>query len=331
MRKKTLSCIDLFAGAGGLTKGFEWAGWQSHVALDYDAAACETYRRNFPNTTVLNKDIRGIDWTCFRRKIDLVMGGPPCQPFSVAGDQRAQLDQRDMLPEYVRAVKQIEPKAFVLENVAGLVSRRHITYFEFRLNDLRDDYEVVYAVLNAAEFGVPQDRLRVIAIGLRRGKPSLPQRTHGPKCGEKFVSAGEALNGVPADEPNRAIVTYAKNPVLRPSPFAGMLVNGGGRPINLAEPSQTIPASAGGNRTHIIDPHGTLLAYHAYLCDGGTPRNGEVAGVRRLTVRESARLQSFPDDFEFIGERSARYRQVGNAVPPLLAKAIGDHVYSLLS
>jgi DNA (cytosine-5)-methyltransferase 1 len=98
----------------------------------------------------------------------------------------------------------------------------------------------------------------------------------------------------------------------------------GGRPIDFSKPSQTIPASAGGNRTHIVDPHGVLVDYHGHLMSGGAPRTGLVQQVRRLTVRESARIQSFPDSFEFVGQRSAKYRQVGNAVPPMLGKAIGE-------
>lgn len=324
-------CIDLFAGAGGLSLGLERAGFVAEVAVDFDRAACETFRANLPDTKVLCQDIRTIDWLPLRGRIDLVAGGPPCQPFSVAGDQLAQDDARDMLPEFVRAVREIAPEMFVLENVAGLVSARHRAYFAQRLAELQElGYLVTHGVLNSAEYGVPQERMRVIALGHRTRAVALPGSTHGPRGGLPFVAAAEALRKAPRDMPNTAIVTYAKNPVLRPSPFAGMLVNGGGRPIDLSHPSQTIPASAGGNRTHIVDRKGVLVDYHAELLSGGRPRTGIVEGVRRLTVRESARLQSFPDDFLFVGERSAQYRQVGNAVPPLLSAAIGRTVRQAL-
>jgi DNA (cytosine-5)-methyltransferase 1 len=318
------TCIDLFAGAGGLSLGLKMAGWKTLLASDFDPHACATYRRNFEGVEVLEGDVRAADWTSLRGKVDLVTGGPPCQPFSVAGNQRAHQDERDMLPEFVRAVREIRPNLFLMENVAGLTSSRHLPYFEKKLGELEKlGYELHFQVLNAADYGVAQDRLRVIVLGGLKGKPAFPAKTHGIGR-HPFIGAGDVLLGAPVDEPNRAIVTYAKNPVLRPSPWAGMLVNGGGRPIDFEKPSQTIPASAGGNRTHIIDQHGILFDYHAHLQSGGAPRSGLVQRVRRLTVRESARIQSFPDHFEFVGQRSAKYRQVGNAVPPLLGKAVGE-------
>jgi len=331
MPKSSLKFVDLFCGAGGLSLGLKRAGFSPMVALDRDPNATETYKFNFPWVPVITSDVRSVDWEQFRGQVDLVAGGPPCQPFSVAGDQKAATDSRDMLPEFVRAVRSLKPRAFLLENVAGLASARHKSYFLSKLRELAElDYEVDFNVLNAADFGVPQDRRRVIAIGLRRGKPRFPSQTHGPNGLEPYKTAREALVDSPVDEPNRAIITYAKRPVLRRSPFAGMLVNGGGRPIDISRPSQTIPASAGGNRTHIVDRRRILFEYHQQLLDGGAPRTGIVKGVRRLTVKESARLQSFPDEFQFAGERSAQYRQVGNAVPPLLSEAVGRAIYQSL-
>jgi|TARA_R100001143_G_scaffold31703_1_gene30766 DNA (cytosine-5)-methyltransferase 1 len=317
------TCIDLFAGAGGLSLGLKLAGWRTVAASDYDPVACETYRQNFEGVDVIEGDVRRVDWKPLHGKVDLVAGGPPCQPFSVAGNQKSHQDDRDMLPEFVRAVREIRPKLLLMENVAGLTTTRNLPYLEAKLDELRDlGYDVHFKVLNASHYGVPQVRLRVIVVGGLAGKPTFPRQTHGTKT-RPCISARNALEDVPADEPNRAIITYAKNPIIRPSPWAGMLVNGGGRPINLDEPSQTIPASAGGNRTHILDPKGILLEYHSELLAGGRSRVGVVPDARRLTIRESARLQSFPDDFIFSGQRSACYRQIGNAVPPLLAKAVG--------
>lgn len=328
MKKPT--SVDLFAGAGGLSLGLEMAGWDTKVAADFDPQACATYERNFPHTKVLEGDVRLVDWLPLRGTIDLVAGGPPCQPFSVAGNQKAGQDVRDMLPEFVRAVREIQPKVFLMENVAGLASPRHIDYLKGSLKLLAElGYEVEFQVLNAAKYGVPQERNRVIVIGSARSVPVFPAATHGTKR-RPYVTARSALRAAPDDEPNRAIVTFAKTPVLRPSPWAGMLVNGGGRPINLDAPSQTIPASAGGNRTHIVDEDGVLLEYHAHLMSGGSPRSGLVGGVRRLTVRESASLQSFPSQFAFNGQRSAQYRQIGNAVPPKLAKAVGAALIATL-
>ncbi|WP_184413077.1 DNA cytosine methyltransferase [Xanthomonas translucens] len=330
MRRVQPAVIDLFAGAGGLSLGLQEAGWKALAACDFDASACATYRANLGGDVFVG-DVRQVDWTQFRGKAHLVAGGPPCQPFSVAGSQLASEDRRDMLPEFVRAVREVRPKLFLMENVAGLVSAKNLPYFEEKLEELRSlDYEVIFKVLNAADFGVPQERNRVIVLGATGGaKLKFPTRTYGIK-GRPHRSAREALQGAPADSPNLAVTTYAKNPVVRPSPWAGMLVNGGGRPINLDRPSQTIPASAGGNRTHIVDEAGVLLDYHRYLMSGGGVRSGMVPGVRRLTARESARLQSFPDSFRFVGERSSVYRQIGNAVPPLLAKAVGRELLKAL-
>lgn len=328
MRRPT--CIDLFSGAGGLSLGLKMAGWKALLASDYDRHACSTYRHNFSGVDVLEGDIRRADWQNLKGKVDLVAGGPPCQPFSVAGNQKAHEDTRDMLPEFVRAIREIRPKQLLMENVAGLTSARHLPYFQAKLDELKDlGYDLHFQVLNSADYGVAQDRLRVIVLGGLKGRPAFPQKTHGI-TNQPFMAAAAALADAPTDEPNNAIVTYAKKPVLRPSPFAGMLVNGGGRPIDLRKPSQTIPASAGGNRTHIIDEHGVLVEYHSHLMAGGTPHLGLVHGVRRLTVRESARIQSFPDSFEFLGQRSAKYRQIGNAVPPLLGNAIGKALLEAL-
>lgn len=324
--------IDLFAGAGGLSLGLKMAGWDVRVAVEYDATAVETHRKNMPEVLHVCDDVRDIDFTTYAGAIDLVAGGPPCQPFSVSGKQMGHLDVRDMVPEFIRAVREIKPRAFLLENVNGLTLTRFRPYLDERLHDLEAlGYDVHWKVLNAADYGVPQKRLRLFIVGLPHGTPfSFPSPTHGPHTSKKYQTVRQALANVPHDEPNRAKVVLAKNPILRKSPYAGMLLNGKGRPLNMDAPSLTIPATAGGNRTHILDPDGILKKYHEHLSSGGSPQSGVLHECRRLTVRESARLQTFPDWFEFIGRRNQHYAQIGNAVPPDLAKVVGTAVLSSL-
>lgn len=317
--------IDLFSGVGGLTKGFQQAGINAVAALEHDRSICDSFKANFPDVHLIEGDVRDGSFVGWRGRIDVVVGGPPCQPFSVAGRQLSSLDPRDCVPEFIRAVDECQPEAFLMENVPGLASPRHQAYLFTVIERLGSiGYRVSADILDAASYGVPQHRRRLFIVGMRAKAFVFPAPTHGPGSEQEYVTAGEALERVPYDIPNTAKVTYAKNPVLRPQPYDGMLVNGGGRPINLDEPSQTMPASAGGNRTHILDPDGVLVEYHRYLVRGGTPLQGKVPGVRRLTVRESARLQSFPDEYIFTGTQSSRYKQVGNAVPPLLARTVAE-------
>jgi DNA (cytosine-5)-methyltransferase 1 len=326
-----LDAIDLFSGAGGLSVGLDSAGWRVMSAFDNDADCCATHCANILRTPVVCDDVQGVKFRAFRG-VDLIAGGPPCQPFSVAGHHRARRDDRDMIPDFVRAVREARPVAFMMENVPGLATPRNAAYLAEIIGQLTDiGYTVHHAILDAADFGVPQHRRRLFLVGVPRNvRFSFPLPTHGPGRKSAHIAVRRALAAVPLDEPNRAIVTYAKNPVLRRSPWAGLLLNGKGRPLNPNAPSLTIPATAGGNRTHILDPAGVLLDYHRHLSGGGSPRRGLVQGVRRLTVRESARLQSFPDGFAFHGARSSQYRQVGNAVPPLLAKAVAAEVREAL-
>ncbi|MCX6022489.1 MAG: DNA cytosine methyltransferase [Chloroflexi bacterium] len=324
--------VDIFAGAGGLSLGLQMAGWKTIAAIEIDRSAVATYRQNFPDVSVIAADACTVDFSELRG-VDLVAGGPPCQPFSVAGKQLSEADPRDMVPQFIRAVKEVHPKAFLMENVPGLVTLRHRHYISWAVKQLEEQgYTVHLKVLDAANYGVPQHRERVFLVGIPKGISfAFPVPTHGPGTSRPFVTVREALDAAPKDRINTAKVVYARKPVLRPSPWAGMLVNGQGRPLDLDAPSLTIPASAGGNRTHIIDPDRVLFDYHAHLTSGGKPKVGEVMGVRRLTARESARLQSFPDNFSFLGPKTKHYHLIGNAVPPLLAKAVGWAILEALS
>ena len=250
--------IDLFAGAGGLSLGFERAGFRSVAAVEADRDCAETYNNLFPASELKHRDIREVSFNELKG-VDLVAGGPPCQPFSSGGKGLSSEDSRDMLPEFIRVIREVRPRAFLLENVPGLAGPSHKAYFQNVLAALRDlEYTLWLQVLNAADYGVPQKRRRLFVVGLTQGKFRFPQVTHGtptrsgPMLQRGNISAPleRLVNQTPS------VVVYAKRPDLRPSPYDGQLFNGGGRPINLTAPSHTILAAAGGNKTHFLDTRG---------------------------------------------------------------------------
>lgn len=322
--------MDLFSGAGGLSLGLERAGFESVMAVEWDADASETYSREFPHSNLIHGAIQDIDFRSWVGHVELLAGGPPCQPFSNGGKRLAQQDSRDMLPEFLRVVRQMLPPMFLMENVAGLVQGRRRAYFDaVRWEFEKLGYTVTLAVLNAADYGVPQKRVRLFVVGSLIGTFAFPKPTHGtpsqPHIPVSFAIDGNRVIG----EANPSKVTYAKNPDLRPSPYDGHLFNGGGRPLHLKRPAPTILASAGGNKTHFIDTYNLVPGYHRSLVEGLPPQTGAFPGGRRLTVQESAALQTFPAGMEFAGSKSSQYRQIGNAVPPLLATVIGRQLMSV--
>jgi DNA (cytosine-5)-methyltransferase 1 len=323
-----LTSIDLFCGAGGLSLGLERAGFQPVLGLDINSDACATYRQAFPKAKVLQGSVVEVNFKKWRG-IDLIAGGPPCQPFSNGGKRLAAADTRDMLPEFVRAVNEALPRAFIMENVAGLLAPRNRDYLNKVLGMFKSQYTVLPPrLVNSADYGVPQKRMRVMVIGILRGSVDFPLPTHRPG---RYVSSGSVLcRGRVLGVPNPSNVVFAKSPDLRQSPYAGQLFNGGGRALNLEQPAPTILASAGGNKTHFIDELALVPAYHRHLMNGGKPKVGALKGGRRLTVLESALLQTFPGEMEFEGSRSSQYAQIGNAVPPRLAEIVGASIANAL-
>ena len=321
-----IKTLDLFCGAGGLTIGFRQAGFETVSAVEIDKTSVETFAAHSPSAEICDTDIRKVDLKKLRHKVDVVIGGPPCQPFSSGGLRQAEADERNMVPEFIRAIKEVSPDAFVMENVPGLTVGARRMYLDKVMQEfLSLGYQVSATVLRAEDYGVPQKRRRLFVVGMRSRRFRFPAPTHG-ETGTNYphVTAGNVLTKAPNGIPNDAKVYYAKNADLRPSPYHGLLFNGGGRAINLAEPAPTIISSAGGNKTHFIDTLNVVPEYHAHLMRGGAPLSGPVPGCRRLTARESAIIQSFPEDINFLGPVSAQYRQIGNAVPPLLAQAVAD-------
>lgn len=333
--------LSLFCGAGGLDLGFRDAGFDIVLANDYDPAACETYAANI-GAHVSCGEVQALAGKDLP-KCDVVIGGPPCQGFSVAGYQRHDDPRSQLVWEFVRIVNETKPLVFVMENVKSLAANAR--WVDVRTELRREmsalGYDVEMHVLNASDFSVPQARERVFFIGTRDGVP--PVRAV-PNDGFDRVTVREVLEPLPAPGtapnlgPCRAKVTPARFPVLRKSPYSGMLFNGWGRPIRLEGAANTLPASMGGNRTPILDElelregkKPWIIQYHRRLMKGGDPVKKAPARLRRLSVTECARLQTFPAAFEFSGKQSAQFRQIGNAVPPRLALGVAQAVSRAMS
>lgn len=324
-----LSFVSLYSGAGGLDAGFIRAGMTPLWAVDSDRFAVESYRANLGDHVVCG-DLPATSPPEHLRP-DLVIGGPPCQGFSVIGRMDPQDPRSRHVFHLVDVAANLDARGFVLENVKNLASSprwrgvRHTLMEHARALG----FEVRILLLNAAHYGVPQARERMFLIGVRDGLITLP----APVTPERPPTVREALAGLPPygssgnDGLCRARVVPAREPVMRPTPHRGSkLFNGSGRPLLLDEPAHTLPASMGGNATPIIDQEELVSgappwvsAYHAHLAEGGRARASTPERMRRLTVQEAAALQTFPLEWQLRGPQVAQYRQIGNAVPPKLA------------
>ncbi|MBE6950579.1 MAG: DNA (cytosine-5-)-methyltransferase [Ruminococcaceae bacterium] len=378
--------IELFSGTGGLALGLQQAGFDHEALFEWDRDSCNNIVHNIENGypgvkdwNVFQADVRTVSYDGFADKIQLVAGGPPCQPFSLGGKHRANHDCRDMFPEAVRAVREIRPQAFIFENVKGLLRKSFSSYFNYILLQLQypmitkktnmsweehmavlerhhtsphnDElsYNVVFRLLNAADYGVPQSRHRVVIVGFRNdynASWSFPNATHSQDAllYEKWITGNywEQHDMKPpmecplSERQLRAIrMTVEENddPLKRwltvrdaigdlPNPqdlrASSMIRNhefrrgarayAGHSGSKLDEPSKTIKAGA----------HGVPGGENMVVLDDGS--------VRYYTVRESARIQTFPDDYLFSASWTESMRQIGNAVPVKLAKVVGDSV-----
>lgn len=300
-----MKVVSLFSGAGGLDLGFQMAGYEIVWANDLYEDAVNTYKKNIGNHIVC-EDISKIDVDDIP-DCDIVIGGFPCQGFSVANMKRHVKDERNELyKQLIRVIKAKKPKFFLAENVKGLINLAKGKVLRMILNDFADiGYKVKSKVLNAADFGVPQTRERVIIVGVRNDidwEYLYPNPTHiqgGSDILPNWVSVGEALRHLPdPDEPNNILNhTYSKYKLN---------INGyiGHRLLDPNKPAPTVTARGDSKGGVVILPHPN--------------------GLRRMSCRELATVQSFPVDFEFYGSNSSVYRQIGNAVPPLLGYAIAD-------
>lgn len=339
--------------------GFAKAGFTPVWANDIDPDAVSTYNRlgqvsdpewvdaaaRFTGHKSVCGDVRVAAEALQEGMADLVIGGPPCQGFSVAGRMDPNDPRSRHVFDFLGLVKRIKPKAFVMENVAALARNKRWGEIIGTLKETAtQDYKVTLVVLNASHWGVPQARERMFLVGVPQDGPNFAMPT--PPTAANPPNVRDALRTLPPagmtgnDSLCTAIITLAKRPVLRRSPYAGMLFNGQGRAMNLDGPAPTLPASMGGNRTPIVDDGDLagistpwIVDYHRRLFHEGQAALPELpsdATLRRLTVEEAAVLQSFPRDTPWQGRQSAKFRQIGNAVPPLLAFAVASAVRETL-
>jgi len=337
----TYDAISLYCGAGGLDCGFAAAGVRMRWAIDHDRFAVETYNANLEPYAVCG-DVLQVDPPPDLAP-DLVIGGPPCQGFSVIGRMNPEDPRSQHVDHFFDVVERLRPRAFVMENVKALGASPRWTAVRERLLARADalGYERELFILNAHDYSVPQSRERMFLVGIRGASPQRPEAT----TDRRPPTVREALSALPRfglagnDLGCSARVVPAREPIMRPTAHRGsLLFNGSGRPLQLDGPAKTLPASMGGNATPIIDQeefeHGAepwVVGYHSRLQAGQPALDRAPDRLRRITVQEAAALQTFPSSWAFAGPRVAQYRQVGNAVPPKLAEAVAQSVVAVLA
>jgi DNA (cytosine-5)-methyltransferase 1 len=307
-----LTCLEICAGAGGQSLGLEQAGFAHAAAVEIDPHACETLRLNRPGWDVIELDVhhfKGVDY----RGVDLLAGGVPCPPFSIAGKQLGADDERDLFPQALRLVEESEPTAVMLENVRGLATARFARYREQVLDRLRElGYETEWQVLNASEFGVPQLRPRFILVAM-----TAAVRAHfeWPSAAGTPPTVGEALRDLMAAHGWPGADAWARK------------ANAIG------------PTLVGGSRKHGGPDLGPTRARQAWLrlhvdgkalADAPPGLTDPVHHTPRLTLRMAAALQGFPRNWLISGRKTAGYRQIGNAFPPPVARAVGRSIRSAI-
>lgn len=381
-----MKSVELFAGGGGLGLGLSLAGFEPEIVIEWDKWACDTIRENKKNGYPLVKgwpihegDVREFDFSHFE-EIDLVSGGPPCQPFSLGGKHKANNDSRDMFPVAVRVVRNLKPRAFVFENVKGITRKSFINYFQYillqlnypeitrknqedwtehlsklekhktsgKINGLK--YNVVARLLNSADYGVPQHRERVFIVGFRSDQNrewSFPTETHSldDLLYEQWVSGDywERHCISRKDRPDPPKKYSGKIKKLGQYSLSGM----NGKPWRTVRDAiWGLPDPKSNNASnffnHIFQDGakvypghtGSLMDLPAKTLkagDHGVPGGENMmvlpdGSVRYFTIRESARLQTFPDGYRFHGSWTETMRQLGNAVPVTLARIVGASI-----
>lgn len=284
--------LDLFAGCGGLSLGFEAAGYKTY-GYEMVPEAVATYNRNMAGRCFSQVLTVGYEYLEIE-KPDIIIGGPPCQPFSRFGNQQGINDSRDGFPIFIDAIKRFRPKVFLFENVANIIGR-HRWYFELIVRELKElGYHISHRIVNAKDYGVPQNRERLVCVG-HQGS------FYFPNTEPKVVTVEEAIGDTMLDEnPLDKILTPRMDEYIAVYEKKSHCITP--RDLHPNQPARTITCRNLAGATSDMQ--------RVRLQDGRR---------RRITVREAARLQSFPDWFEFEGNETKQFNQIGNAVPPLLA------------
>ena len=343
--------VSLFTGAGGMDIGFENSGVEVIWANELVETAASTFSANHPDVHMVVGDItEKYDELPEPNKVDIVFGGPPCQGFSVAGKMDPDDPRSQMIFAFLKVVEKCQPTAFVMENVKalGVLGKWSEVREKYTEEVKRLGYTCFPFVCVATDFGVPQKRERVFFVGIKGdldfkeifAKHLENQKKPSPVIKDLLKDLGRAgtdKNPLTCS----AKISYAKNPVMRESPWAGMYFNGAGRPIDIDGYANTLPASMGGNKTPIVDEEylygdadeNWMIAFHSDLKKGIRKGSKEKvpSRMRRITIKEASRIQTFPDDYIWEGGKSAVYKQIGNAVPVLLAQAIAAALLETLS
>jgi DNA (cytosine-5)-methyltransferase 1 len=359
-----IKMIDLFSGVGGVAQGFAMSGgFETLLVNDVDRDMCDAFSINFKDYDVVCDSIVNLNFRkkFGKQKIDLVIGGPPCQAYSTSGKRLMEDPRAVLYHEYYRCLSELQPKMFVYENVKGLLSMAGGALFDdVKVLFSSLGYHVQARVLNAADYGVPQERERVIVVGLRDGMDfSYPEPTHQSKLKSaesslfpgldlpSYITLKDALSDLPLIHSGESSDFYKTEPIndyqkLMRSTSNNILYdhNAPNHGESLMNVIRHVPI--GGLKNDIPEKYrpksGFPNSYGRLWWDRpsttitrnfGTPSSARCIHPlrdRALTTREGARLQSFPDDFRFFGSRSKRNLQIGNAVPPLLALAIANEI-----
>lgn len=348
-----MNAIDLFAGCGGLSKGFMDAGFNILLGIDNDVAALNTFSLNHNGAIALNADLskketfEAIKKIANGKTIDVILAGPPCQGFSLTGPRNFDDKRNQLYLAVIEAVKEFKPKGFIIENVPGMATLYGGQIKDEILKRFRElGYNINCSILCAADYGVPQMRRRLVFMGVRKdiGEPHFPEKKLSK---DKYITCREALSDLPSRELSLGEETDSYDSAPKSDYQKLMRKNSNVLHNHVASNhSQMVKDTIslvpeGGNYKNLPPGWGESRKFHVAWTryDGNKPSNTIDTGHRNHfhyqynrvpTVRENARLQSFPDDFVFTGSRTEQNRQVGNAVPPLLGYCIGVELKKII-